>query len=180
MKKFAGLALVVGVLFLYGFIIGTGDLYNRVGKSDLRQTPHAWLTKQIECSTPEKFFVNYLTAIGRVPTQYYPDIIMIMYTIYYTLQRIDGNDDPFDFLDDSDDYSSLLEVLSNATLPLYRVCIKEGFSFSKLVSVEQVIKNEHKEYYNEFIVKHHEELYNALHLFPSWMLPDGDAGMMEE
>jgi len=180
MKKIAALVVVVGALFLYGFIIGTGDFYYRAGETVAQQTPHAWLTNQIECPTPEKFFVNYLTAISNVPTQYYPDIIIIMYSIYYTSQRTDGDDDPFGFLDNSDDYSAMLEVLSKAMLPLYKVCVKDGFSFSKLVSVKQSIKKKHEKYYNEFVSKHYEELYNALHLFPLWLPPDYDAGAMGE
>jgi len=180
MKKLAAFVVVVGAVFLFGYVIGTGDYYHRAGEEGAQYTPYAWLTKQIECPTPEKFFVNYLTAISNVPTQYYPDIILIMYSIYYTSQRTDGAKDPFGFLDNSDDYGAMLEVLSKAMLPLYKVCVKDGFSFSKLVSVEQSIKNKHEKYYNEFVSKHYEELYHALHLFPSWLPPEYDAGVTGE
>jgi len=160
-EKRAALALAVGYLIIAGIVLGKW-YYNIVKDADVTRAPQAWLTKRIECPTPEKFLVNYLTAVGGVPKQYYPDIVTTMYIVYYTSQRMHGNDDPFGFLDDSDDYGAMMEILSKATLSLYKVCVKDGFSFSKLVSVGQSIKKEHKQYYNEFLSKYHKEFYDSL------------------
>ena len=168
MKSFRVLAAVAGAWILLGIIVGRGFFYHSPGEAILRHTPRAWQTHHIECPTPEKFFVNYLAAIGTVPERSFPDIIISMYMIYYTARRIDGNDNPFDFEDDSDDdsYSSMLEVLTQAMLPIYKVCLKEKFSFSKLAGIEKSIRNEYKEYYHEFLSRYHKELFNALHDFP--------------
>jgi len=149
MKRFV-VALVIVVVILA--VVGSG-----ISEAGTEQKSPEWLTNRIECQTPEKFLENYLIAIGRTPTEYYTDITIIMYLIYYTSQRINGHDDPF--AGDLD----MEKVFYSSMVSLYKVCTKENkFSISMLVSIENAIKKEHKKYYDEFMSNYYKDLADFL------------------
>ena len=80
-----------------------------------------------------------------------------MFLIYYTSQKINGNNDPF-----GDNFDEK-EVLYKSIAILYRVCEKEqSFSLAHLISIENAIKKEHPQYYNEFMENYYKSLHETL------------------
>ena len=149
MKKIV-IAAAVAALMAFG---------HTAARAEDRNTP-AWLTNQIDCRSPEEFAQNYLIAIGNAPVEYYTDITIIMYLIYYTSQRVNGNDSPF-----GNDFDEN-EAFHKSLLPLYKACKKEpSFSLAHLVSFENAIKKEHPQYYDEFMINYYKPLYETLKNF---------------